>query len=305
MFITFSPLLFNEKISKIRLFIFNTFSKTFVFISFISFIFYVLGITPVIVVNAVRGFQGITNHPNTFAPIAAISFFYILVKFNNIGRIYYFLVLVIMMFLVLISGSRATILGVLIGVLFYAYIKKYLNLKGGIMLLIILGVGYYLTLNSFLNFDILLTKQELSSEKGSATSSRDVLWNSRFKEFMSSPILGIGPNAVDLYHYNHEMSNNSSIDNGTVETGSAWLAQLSMIGILGFVSFLFIYLKAIRNSFKNHLKFNDFLLSFLLLFFFSAHLMFEGNIFAAGSPIMLFFWSTISIGFIKIKKHKL
>lgn len=301
MFFAFSPLIHNSNINSFRIFTFNTYSKIFLALSMLSIITLLLGVTPINGSSVIRGFQGIFNHPNTLGPIVSIAFFYVLVKMNNIKKYIYFTILFGLISIALLSGSRSVLLGIFVTFIGYSYIKKYINFKGILIAVLVFSTVYYLFINSYIEIKIITQKIEYSKNQESVTASRDILWGSRIKEILSSPIYGIGVSAVDLYHYNVEMSNNNSADTGTVETGSAWLGIFSMTGILGGLAFIILYFKGLKNC-LNYIKFsNDYLLSFLILLFFGVQFVFEGNIFAAGSPIMLFFWTTISISFLKPK----
>ena len=100
------------------------------------------------------------------------------------------------------------------------------------------------------------------------TLSRANKWNSRLIEFDNAPFIGIGFSSIDI----------NGLDNfdrvtGQIEPGSSWLSLLSMTGLIGFFSFLFINFKIYKNISENNLgNYIKAVLLFLLFKFFNRRL---------------------------------
>ena len=144
-------------------------------------------------------------------------------------------------------------------------------------------------------------KNNKSVDAGGITSSRDILWENRINEFNSSPLFGVGFSSISLD------SNGSSFDKnkGKVETGSSWLNILSMTGIVGFICFSIIWIRAMFLLYKQFMK-NNRVATYLfaLLIFGTRHMTAEGYIFAAGSILVFFVWLLLGCIYISCKKPK-
>ena len=81
---------------------------------------------------------------------------------------------------------------------------------------------------------------------------------------------------------------------GTIETGSSWLAVLSMTGIIGFIPFLIIIYKSVKRVWSKKKTNIEASLYLGLIVFLSIHMLVEGYIFAGGSVVFFIAWLIIS-----------
>jgi O-antigen ligase len=81
---------------------------------------------------------------------------------------------------------------------------------------------------------------------------------------------------------------------GTIETGSSWLAVLSMTGILGFIPFGIIIYKSVKRVWSKRRTNIEACLYLGLIVFLSIHMLVEGFILAGGSVLCFIAWIIIS-----------
>lgn len=133
-------------------------------------------------------------------------------------------------------------------------------------------------------------KLNYADEKGSYLASREQLWDNRRMEIYESPLYGKGFRQIThgSSDFDYFASNAS---NGKEEAGSSWLYLCSSLGIIGLGCFLAIWTKGMWSSVKRKDLFTTGALAM-----FGVHLIAEGYIMAAGAPLCLILWLTISCG---------
>lgn len=309
----FSSFVETFQVSIIRLKSFYYFNYIFIFGVLFSFILLMLGVLPLRSSDgAGSGFKGLFIHQNTLGPVASISFLFLLVK-NYDKRSFISISMILICFSVLIfSASRASILALLICFCLFIYIKRnyflFIIRKNKILIFCFIGIaiGLGVGLGSKILesgvFNPILEKNQYATDQDDSFASRAFLWNLRLWEFRQNPIFGVGFGATDTYQYLNGLSNNSNLEDGTVETGSAWLGQLSMLGIVGFIP-IFMVLFQLKKMFFL-IENNGFIvLIFLNLLFFLIQGIFEGNILAAGSPLIIYFWLILGLALSKFNPY--
>jgi len=288
------PLISSRNLLIFRNTIFNYLNKSFIIFSSLSYLFLVSGIYTG---RKIRGdffdrvdFTGLFSHSMILSPISGLAILSLTYNLTNKSyskpSIIVQLSLLILCFMSLItSGSRIALIATIFAIitlLLKTFKKKYL-----VIFKYILPVSIIASLTFNLwgdNADFLLSKFAISDE--SIVYSRFSKWENRLLEIEKSPIYGIGFSSVDSNNIYYDMSSN-----GTVEPGSSWLAIMSMTGIFGLISFLFL-ISSLISRMKESSR-NNFLYSYG--FFFMIHFIAEGYIFASGSILFFTFWLLIGL----------
>lgn len=237
------------------------------------------------------GFAGFFNHSMMLGPMAAVAMLFAIHRAYTTDKKkkrWLFLGCAALAFITCVaSGSRAALLAGVVGGLFYFYkinqgkITRFVR-----TVIVIMAIGIF----SFPLWEpytaSIMGKMAYSEQQGDLLATRDALWESRIREFRSSPLLGIGFASIETSILN----NFYDTTGGNIEPGSSWLAVLSMIGLLGFIPFLLLILKYILSLFKE--KNNRTHAAFLggMLFLFIVHMMAEGYVLSAGSGLFFYFW---------------
>ena len=144
------------------------------------------------------------------------------------------------------------------------------------------------------DLSIIEAKNELARKRGE--HSREKLFEARFEEFKSSPIIGIGTFRC-LTQY-------QKVDaNGHVESGNSFLMFLSMNGIIGFVVFICFYIhtmsgfiKYIYIKRKSELSTFEQYISLVLVFNF-IYMLQAGTLLNPGFYLTGFNWLSLSIAY--------
>lgn len=229
--------------------------------------------------------NGLFNHSMLLGPMAAISVIYSVYRYNVSRKRIQIIIALICSLTVLMSSSRAAIVGLIISLLYLNWVSKksyFSFFKKIIVVLIVIMLSFPLWKPYA---EGVIVKQEYAEKTGSFTASRNDKWENRFYEIKNNPIFGVGFASVDpiksILDYDK--------DSGTLEPGSSWLFIISSIGISG----LFL----IIAMFYNILKKNNHTLLKSLIVFFSIHMFAEGFIFATGSLLCIFLWLLIGCGY--------
>ena len=266
-----------------------------------SLICYLLGINymsrggEIISIEHVGGFGGLCNHSMTLGPIAAIGSIYALnmMYANNLKKIIRILCFTISMMClccVMISGSRSSFLAMLVGIIYvlsYKHSKRFVSIVKIISVIVFLTVAAYPIYAPFMQR--VIEKQIINNKMGSVAASRSDRWEHRLVEFYENPISGVGFASI-APKYNKEYVPKT----GTVESGSSWLAVVSMTGLLGAIPFCCLLVKAImkiRYGLKK--RDQDALLISSILVIFAVHFCAEGYIFGVGAFQCFLFWLTL------------
>ncbi|WP_146064328.1 O-antigen ligase family protein [Algoriphagus boritolerans] len=241
-------------------------------------------------------FTGFYNHSMILGPASSIALLTCLYYFyesgNKIKKIFLIILICLCAMSAITAGSRAALVGLLIGLLFFYY-KKY---KGRMTRFIkTLSFVVFLLIISFPiwedNTKFLMNKFNRAEDSNDPFDSRSDKWNLRLTEFQTSPIFGIGFASVSVI-------DQTSLEKlkGIIEPGSSWLSVLSMTGILGFVPIFifftshFTFLFRLKTSGEN---IASYLGSLFLLF--TLHMLFEGYIFASGAFLFFYLWLFLGI----------
>ena len=192
--------------------------------------------------------------------------------------------------MVLKSSSRAALIALLAAIFFGALYFRTALKKVVFFAIVSALIGALMTVQWS---DVLV---EGLSRKAGATSlmnaeTRWDMWAQRVVEFRSSPVVGIGFGTVDIAGG----SGSAFADDGKVETGTSWLAIASMLGIVGSIAILAIFLQAAhslrRMGNRGHRLVAGYLAALLVMW--SVHMFAEGYILAAGSFLFANVWLLI------------
>lgn len=299
-----SPFLYNSGLTIFRKEIFDKVNILFVIIVIVSFLGYLAGVYST---ADFSGFRGCTSQSMLLSPIAALTSLFCLHKAfcPEISKKekYLFLGMMAIAFLMcLLAGSRASLAGGIVGILYYLKVRYRRNMKLFLKvlfsMLIVISVSYPLWESYLVT---VAGKIERSREVGSMTTTRDALWQVRMMEFKESPVCGIGFNYVDetilppVYKI--------AAKNGVIEPGSGWLFLLSSLGIMGTIPFLLLFGKPLFRIYKKAESYSDEILIGACLSFFAVHLIAEGYITSSGSFLFFYLWLLISLAQIPVRKQ--
>lgn len=210
---------------------------------------------------------------------------------NKLGKVLLLLFLIMSIYVSVISASRSALISSLVVILLYLFLRTRKIKKTLCYLLIAAAIGFisYPFLSS--RSQRIMYKNEQSEGK---YGSRTGIWQEGFRHFENEPIFGSGFGTK----YDGEEKKI-----GRLESGSGWLSVLFQTGIVGFVSLLFILLKAKKNIkyiLKNHSS-HLYLLAFVFL---CLHSLFEGYILTSGYYLCILFW--MLLGYIySYKKYRI
>lgn len=237
-------------------------------------------------------FGGLMNHSMALGPMSALStiFLFVLATLNKTkAKFLFYTAAVLCVGACFLSASRAAVGAVVIGCLYaLASINKNNLSRTFKVLFILLTVGA-LTFPIWGGVtELVVQKQEMNNDMGSAIASREEKYEARIEEFKSSPICGIGYSTVnpELDYVNFE--------NGQIEPGSSWLAIASMTGILGLLVMVPLCIFSLKKARKIKDEFWRGTLSGMMIFYI-LHMAVEGYIFAPKSYLSLFFWLILSV----------
>lgn len=287
----------NFNIFKIRLW--SAINKLIMIMVVLSFLGIIIGLPQM---NGRGGITGLFNHSMLLGPMAAISMLNSLYNFEKAKKIsrYYYGILAFSAFVVCIAaGSRGALLALIVGVLVFYYLKngnrilKYLRTITIIVILVLATFPFWQPFT-----ERIMSKMEYSQSQGELIVTRSSLWEMRFKEFLKSPVYGIGFSAVDV-----KTSDRFDKITGVIEPGSSWLIVFSMTGLIGGCTLVFMLRSYVKFVFENASFEKSLSLNGGILFFFIVHFFFEGYLFASGSGLFFYFW--LLLGVISIQKSLL
>ena len=237
-------------------------------------------------------FSGLMDHSMKLGPVAAISALYLqsmmYVQKKLTTKRILLIGIVCCVGASLLAASRIAILSGMLA--FGTFYYRYYNEKREKLLKIycsifIVGAMSFPIWKSWTDF--VIEKHVTNIEYGSYMYSREKKMNARINEFWGSPIIGVGYNVIDpsLEYVNKKT--------GRIEPGSSWLGILSMTGLMGFICFLYIYIKYLKISF--HIR-NNLISSFYtsLLIYLGCHMFAEGWIYSSRNLLNIIFWLLIS-----------
>ena len=238
-------------------------------------------------------FGGITSHSMILAPLSAISALYTLYKLldgkDSLSKWQLwalFIAFVISFLTCLIAASRAALFALIVSAVFVTF--KLLSNKYFVKLWSVAGIILLLSFPLWKDFTYRLNnKMDYNMSQGGILYSRIDKWEFRLKEFKEHPLMGIGFAQVDPF-----IGDKYDKKTGNIEPGTSWGASLSMTGILGFFSLLYII---IGNFFKKyHFRTKESYFLCGLIIFFSIHMFFEGYVYSSGSILCLLMWLVVT-----------
>lgn len=291
MMISVSPLIQSKFARSFRYQIFQFLLTLIVIASIISFFCYFFGINFMIrnntnVYEKAGLFGGLFSHSMILGPMASLASLLFTYKAFIMNKKWLFVLSSICACAVLFSASRGSFVALIIATMFLIY--KYADnkqqlLKIYITSIVALALTYPVWNKAMSGLE---QKQAGNISKGSMFSSRESKWTNRIDEFASSPLWGVGfssinPNANEYWNKKE----------GKIEPGSSWLSICSMLGLLGLILIMNVFVRAYKHLFYSNEKYKILLLSYLA--YFCIHMLIEGYVFAAGSPICVFFWLLI------------
>lgn len=256
-----------------------------------SFVCYFLGINFMVVHNDLLEirtgtFGGLTPHSMLLGPIASISTVFLVYKAYQEKKKWYWALAIASMGSILFSASRSALVCCIAGTVMMLYLtsaRKGKFMKSMLLFTILVTSTFPLWESAT---DMVMEKSMNNIEMGGLTASRDIKWINRWEEYESSPIWGIGFDAVDLDHYQ-----DYSFQTGQIEPGTSWLTILSMLGTIGALLLLPIFYRCFKACCLSGDKSNALLGGLLMLF--AIHMIVEGYIFSAGGFLCYILWLTI------------
>lgn len=252
-------------------------------------------------VNDAGWFGGITVHSMLMGPVSALGAtfmtWYSKAKHFSSKRNKYIVYGAIFacMASAMLSASRGSTVAAIIGCA-VVYIlrngKTGFRMTSSLIGLMFIGMVVQPLMTPFT--DMVKQKQSENIEAGSSFYSRETKWKNRIEEFKSNPLIGIGFCTVGVNTEDYTQS-------GIVETGTSWLAVLSMLGILGAFS---IWLLVFKPMIKIYRRMNRTDVLFFGIFcVFLLHMATEGYIFAGGNFMFFYFWLFVGSVHAYLKNH--
>lgn len=295
MSIPISPMIESQLFRNRRLKALNYMLWLSVFVGVVSFFCYLVGVNYMYnfisgeySVNSAGWFGGITVHSMLLGPVSALGASYMTwystgTNFSN--RINKYISIACIFFCIaaaMLSASRGSTVAAIVGcVVIYMLRKGRIDSKmtGSIVSLLLIGILAQPLLQPF--SAMVIAKQEANIESGGSFASRQSKWQSRIEEFESNPFWGSGFATVGA-------KSGDFTDSGIIETGTSWLAVLSMLGIVGVICIWIIVFQPMIRFYRRCNR-NDVL--FLGIFcVFLIHMSTEGYIFAGGNFMFFYFW---------------
>lgn len=227
-------------------------------------------------------FGGLTNQSMLLGPISGVGVITCL-YFAMKKKKSFWILFIACLGSLLFSASRSSLIATIIGCLiFFIYFSKKLgkNIKALFVIAIVATATHSFWGSALIG---ITEKNKGALYSGLNLTSRQDKWEIRIDEWKSSPLYGIGFCAVsprDTYSYD-----------GKVEPGSSWLALLSMTGLIGFVLFCLIYIRACMSAFRPHMPEGALIGGLLVML--GVHMTAEGHIFSAGSFLCFLVWLVI------------
>lgn len=287
-----SPLIKTDYAKNLRLRIFRGIVICCIIISVVSFFCYFLGInlmrsqwdgSELVAYHESAGkFGGITTQSMLLAPISGVAVIACSYFAMNSNKNFWILAVMCAGSL-LFAASRSSLLATIAGeiVLFYFSSRHFGKMAKRIMQgMLVLAVTYPLWGGAL---DGLTAKNKGDLTEGVNLDSREEKWKIRIEEWKESPIFGVGFCSVS--------SRDVVTFGGKIEPGSSWLAVLSMTGIIGFILFAIIFLRAARNALYPRRPSGAVIGAILIML--GVHMLAEGHIFSGGSFLCLIVWLTI------------
>lgn len=306
LFVAF-PVFNSARNTKLRLSLFQLMMVVICFVGLTSLFCYIIGINFMLSAWGMYGlertsdtagwFGGLTRHSMTLSPLCALSATYFLHKLLSLPlsknqKWIYAGCLFSCLCGCLLSASRIGFAAAAIGCISVSALKfrgRFDKFASKIILSLVVLAALYPVYGGFTT--AITEKNETNIEKGSMFASREERWEHRILEWKEHPVFGMGFGTIDT-QYTDEY-----IKSGIVESGSGWLAVLSMTGILGAMCVIYIFLSTLSRLYRRSRSDNTAILLFGLIMVFVIHLFAEGYIYAGGSILCYILWLTLGIGY--------
>ncbi len=232
--------------------------------------------------------SGPYNHSMVAVPFFSITTLHFISDYQLKKRKIIILAALNSLFFTIYSASRISIFGLIFSIVIYYlfFYRKSIPKAIGISILLILILILILYVSRMLFPSMFINIDKKMNSRTFYDSRRYYLINQRIYEYKNSPIIGVG-------FGNTLFEETLNSHDGRVEPGSSWLFILSSIGTLGFISFLFIYIKSFYLCLKETNVYDSSLLISILTFY-GVHMCMEGYILASGNPLTIYFWLLIS-----------
>ena len=283
MFWSFGPVCWTQKAAFFRSSMFSAAKFVFVMAVLLSACWWLMGLP-----NLGRGdFTGVMWHSMTLGAMSGFVGVVAIARAQASSRFVWYAVFGLSCILTLLASSRAALAGLALGTL----IVMVLSAKRNILLSwILVMLGLFVASVPQASLEVLSTVTPEAFVSGLARKSwehtREAHWEARWEEFLYSPLTGVGLGSA------WEDTAGFDPETGAVETGSSYLAILSMTGILGASAFSLLVLSLAWKVYSKGKLIPDFKRLEIcgLAGFWFVHLGAEGYIYAVGSPMALVFW---------------
>ena len=248
----------------------------------------------------VNGYMGVTGHPNFlgfYAMVTMVALASLFFRCTNmkeriiIGGCWVSCIIVL-----LICASRsATGLG-LVGSIVAAYLRLQKDKAKQVRLYMIGVCAAIMCWPVLMPYAETMMKKEMNFDDGgeaAIAATRGAIWDLRYQELASSPVIGIGAYSCDISLPNADIFYDEN--NGSIELGSSYLGLLAQCGWLGFLSFLLIMIPITWKTFKyatqQRTPYAQFFFPILLVCV--LHMFFEGYLMTAGAVQCVIVWMVI------------
>ena len=244
--------------------------------------------------TSLGGFGGIFIHSMVLGPMASISAIYAFDNALRKGKLLYWTLWVLCVGATFMAASRAALFSLLAAsavVLFS--LRKNQKIGNGVVIIAIIFALLLPSAGFITSRVVEKHRQREEMGKGILDSRNDKIYY-RLREFWEHPLQGVGFASIDP-----ELGDEFNPVTGTIEPGSSWLCVLSMSGLLGFIPFLMIVIRALINlkRVRKRERESAYFLIVGLFTFILLHMLFEGYLFSAGSPLCLLTWLILACSF--------
>lgn len=255
----------------------------FIAISFLSSLWWAAGMP-----NLGRGdFTGVMGHSMVLGPIAGYVCVLSLVRLFSRGSLLWLVPYCNSWLVAMLASSRAALVAAAVATLVLLALNTKRNL---VMTFAALSIAALIVIMPTTSLGFVVGSLPTALTEGLANkswnNSREQHWNARWDEFLSSPATGIG--FVSAW----EDTVGVDDETGSVETGSSYIAILSMTGYIGAAAWLTLIASIIYQVFKRWRRLSDRVRLGICGFasFWLVHLGAEGYIYAVGSLVGVTFW---------------
>ncbi|MDZ4657450.1 MAG: hypothetical protein SH868_07700 [Bythopirellula sp.] len=235
----------------------------------------------------VGDFTGVMWHSIQLGSTAALVGVMAIVRITNGGPSWWYGVYGTCALVALLASSRAALAAMLFSNLIAVALKLRRN---ALVSTFVLFAGLVVAIAPTTSLDLLLTVMPGEFTSGLARKSfehsRELHWEARWEEFHAAPWTGVG------FMSAWEDTTGVDADTGAVETGSSYLAILSMTGMVGAGVMLLLVCSLAWGMFRHWHETTEIHRVEIcsMAGFWLVHLGAEGYIFAIGSILNLMFW---------------